>query len=141
WEWGRNDLGQLGDGTTTTRTTPTQVGTSTDWTRPASGATTTLAVRTNGTLWAWGDNSNGSIGVPIGTRPLPGLASTTGPWKSASLSEHGVAIRGDGTLWAGGANDSGQIGNGTLAAQNAPVQVGTVNTWAAAAAGGEHTVA
>ena len=86
WAWGNNDLGQLGDGTTTRRLTPTQAGVATDWTRPAAGLDTTLAVRTGGTLSVWGDNAGGLLGIPIGQRATPGLVSATGPWKSASLS-------------------------------------------------------
>ena len=62
WAWGDNSYGQLGDGTTTARLVPTQVGTATDWQSVAAGGEHTLAVRTDGTLWAWGSNSYGQLG-------------------------------------------------------------------------------
>ena len=62
WAWGDNSYGQLGDGTTTARLVPTQVGTATDWQSVAAGGEHTLAVGTDGTLWAWGSNSYGQLG-------------------------------------------------------------------------------
>lgn len=57
-----NDSGELGDGTTTNRSTPTQVGTATTWQRIATGATHTIALRTDGSLWAWGNDYSGQFG-------------------------------------------------------------------------------
>ena len=62
WAWGHNDLGQLGDGTTTTRSTPAQVGSATGWQGVAAGYFHALAVRTDGTLWAWGSDFFGQLG-------------------------------------------------------------------------------
>ncbi|WP_396188706.1 hypothetical protein [Flavobacterium sp.] len=53
WTWGRNLYGQLGDGTTTNRNTPTQIGTATNWLKVEAGEEFTKAIKTNGTLWAW----------------------------------------------------------------------------------------
>ena len=54
WAWGCNEYGQLGDGTTTERLAPEQIGTATNWASFAAGSYHTVAVRTDGTLWAWG---------------------------------------------------------------------------------------
>jgi alpha-tubulin suppressor-like RCC1 family protein len=56
WTWGDNFKGQLGDGTTTRRNTPKQVGTATDWMDMAAGDNRTFAIKSDGTLWGWGDN-------------------------------------------------------------------------------------
>jgi len=63
WAWGHNYVGQLGLGDTTTRLTPTHVGTATNWASVSCGDGDTLAVRRNGTLWAWGFNGNGELGL------------------------------------------------------------------------------
>ncbi len=60
WTWGGNTNGQLGDGTTTNRTTPTVI--DADWSMVSAGAFFTLAVRNDGTLWSWGDNGFGQLG-------------------------------------------------------------------------------
>jgi alpha-tubulin suppressor-like RCC1 family protein len=63
WAWGRNTEGQLGDGTFVNKNVPTQIGTATDWDRIyASGNTTTLGVKTDGTVWVWGSNNYGQFG-------------------------------------------------------------------------------
>jgi alpha-tubulin suppressor-like RCC1 family protein len=62
WTWGSNGSGQLGDGTTTDRTDPVQVGTDRDWASVSGGDSHTVALKTNGTLWAWGWNDLGQLG-------------------------------------------------------------------------------
>ena len=63
WAWGSNNLGQLGDGTTIDRNVPTQIGTATNWDKIyASGTNTTIAVKTDGTVWVWGSNDFGQFG-------------------------------------------------------------------------------
>jgi alpha-tubulin suppressor-like RCC1 family protein len=63
WAWGRNHIGQLGDGTTIDRNVPTQIGTETNWDKIyANGASTTIAVKTDGTVWVWGSNNYGQFG-------------------------------------------------------------------------------
>jgi alpha-tubulin suppressor-like RCC1 family protein len=63
WAWGRNLEGQLGDGTFENRNVPTQIGTDNNWDRIyAQGATTTVGVKTDGTVWVWGSNDFGQFG-------------------------------------------------------------------------------
>src|SRR5690606_20336519 len=61
WAWGRNDFGQLGDGTNTNRLTPVQIGTDNDWIFVDSGDHHTIALKANGTLWSWGLNNSGQL--------------------------------------------------------------------------------
>ena len=142
--WGSNSGGQLGDGTTTARKTPVQAGTGTQWVSATAGQNYTLAVRTDGTLWAWGDNSSsGQLGDGTTTnRSAPVQVGTGTNWDSVSAGLlHTVAVKTDGTLWAWGNNGSGQLGDGTTTNRSTPVQVGTSTAWASVAAGGTHTVA
>lgn len=63
WAWGRNQEGQLGDGTFENRNLPTQIGTDNDWDRIyAAGATTTVGIKTDGSVWVWGNNNFGQFG-------------------------------------------------------------------------------
>jgi len=66
WAWGQNIRGQLGlgdSGAGTNRNTPTQIGTDSDWAAVAGGSCHTLAFKTTGTLWAWGWNNAGQLGL------------------------------------------------------------------------------
>lgn len=62
WAWGKNDVGQLGDGTTTNQPLPVQIGTATNWDSVASGYQHTVALKTDGSLWTWGTNEVGQLG-------------------------------------------------------------------------------
>ena len=92
-----------------------QIGSATTWTQIAGGAAHTLAVRSNGTLWAWGNNSSGELGDGTFTdRHAPKQIGTDTHWRSVAAGwSHSLAIKTDGTLWAWGDNDFGQVGDGT----------------------------
>ncbi|NBV29697.1 hypothetical protein EBS02_11935 [bacterium] len=64
WTWGRNNFGQLGVNNTTTRSTPvtTLLG-GTDWKQISAGDSHIAAIKTDGTLWTWGSNTYGYLGV------------------------------------------------------------------------------
>ena len=122
------------------RLTPTQAGVATHWTDPPPGSTRRSRC-TPGARCRCGETTPaGRSAYRSASARSRARESGVGPWKSASLSAHGVAVRGDGTLWAWGSNESGQLGNGTLGAQAAPVQIGSSNIWATVKAGGVHTV-
>ena len=95
--------------------------------------TYTLAVKTDGTPWAWGDNSYGQLGDGTHTeRGLPVQVGTDTTWASVatgfagSPSYDSAGVKTDGTLWTWGTNYSSQLGLGPLAGQqSAPVQVST----------------
>ena len=103
----------------------------------------TLAVRSDGTLWAWGRNHWGQLGngsTVDSNKPV--RVGTDANWdKVAAGLSYSLGIRKDGTLWAWGLNHSGQLGDGTQQSRNAPVKIGTVSTWREVAAGDTHSVA
>jgi alpha-tubulin suppressor-like RCC1 family protein len=63
YSWGRNDFGQLGQGNSTYRSSPTQVGTDTNWSLVSAGKYNSMATKTNGTLWSSGRNDQGQLGL------------------------------------------------------------------------------
>jgi alpha-tubulin suppressor-like RCC1 family protein len=72
WCWGDNAKGQLGDGTTSQRTAPVQVGAATTWTGVDLATSHSCALRSTSTAWCWGLNSSGQLGDGSTTqRPSP----------------------------------------------------------------------
>ncbi len=143
WAWGYNTTGQLGDGTTTQRTSPVPVAAGAHWRAVSGGSMHSLAIRSDGSLWAWGYNTYGQLGDgTTANRYQPVQASGAATWSAVAAGGfHTVALRPDGSLWAWGNNWYGQLGNGTTVNSNVPVRVGSDGDWRAAAAGYYHTLA
>ncbi|MEW6378500.1 MAG: Ig-like domain-containing protein [bacterium] len=143
WAWGRNDAGQLGDGTNSDKNTPVQIGTDNQWAAIAAGWGNSLALKSDGTLWAWGRNDVGQLGDGTNIdKNTPVRIGTDNEWIAiAAGGKHTVALKSDGTLWAWGRNEEGQLGDGTNIDKNTPVRIGTDNKWVSIAEGGFHTIA
>jgi alpha-tubulin suppressor-like RCC1 family protein len=123
--WGLNDHGALGDGTTTDRSTPVQVsGLSGVITQVAAGEAFSLALRSDGTVWAWGRNDRGQLGrgtTSSGELVPARVAVLNRVTKISAGRDFALALRSDGIVFAWGANRFGQVGNG--AASFSPVTV------------------
>jgi len=142
WCWGNNGSGQLGLGDNTDRSTPTQVGTGTDWTHVTAGDSYTCATRADHTLWCWGDNVGGQLGLGDNTnRNTPNQVGTATDWADVNAQNgyHTCATSTDHTLWCWGFNSSGQLGLGDTTTRTAPTQVGTGTDWAQLSAGHRQT--
>jgi alpha-tubulin suppressor-like RCC1 family protein len=146
WTWGNNDSGQLGVNNNTNRSTPvtTLLG-GTNWKSIAGGYRHTIALKTDGTLWSWGSNNFGQLGVNDTTSIITPVTTLLGGtnWKSiAGASEHTIALKTDGTLWSWGRNAEGQLGVNNTTDRNTPVTtlLGGTN-WKSIAAGNTHTIA
>jgi alpha-tubulin suppressor-like RCC1 family protein len=130
WTWGRGTSGLLGDGTTTHRSSPgTTAGGGTNWCQIGQSLTLFSAIKTDGTLWTWGQNFNGDIGDGTTTaRSSP--VTVTGGGTTWCFSSGKMGIKTDGTLWIWGSGGSGQIGDGTTVNRSSPVTTaGGGTTW------------
>ena len=143
--WGQNYDGELGDGTTfeSFRRAPSQVVGLSDVAIIAAKGPHSLALRGDGTVWAWGYNAKGELGdgttvdrsVPVEVIGLTdAIAIATGYY-------HSLAIKQDGTVWAWGSNEYGQLGIGTTIGKSSPVQVIGLTGAVAIAAGQRHSLA
>jgi len=114
WGWGLNNSGQIGDGSRAERQrpSPVRVGKDSDWASVATGRWFTSAIKTDGTLWTWGANSDGRLGDGTReTRASPVRVGTDTNWALVSSGTgHTMAIKTDGTLWGWGSNRAGQLG-------------------------------
>ncbi|MHB9115043.1 MAG: RCC1 domain-containing protein [Thermoleophilia bacterium] len=143
WAWGANNRGQLGDGTTTTRSMPTRIGTDTDWKAVAAGWWHSLALKEDGSLWAWGRSESGQVGDGTTTQRLvPTRIGADTDWAAIEAGmDHNLALKEDGSLWAWGYNHSGQLGNGNKIDRLSPIRVGNDTDWKAVSAGSLHSLA
>nr|WP_301540909.1 hypothetical protein [Corallococcus exiguus] len=95
----------------------------------AAGETCSLALKPDGTVWAWGNNGSGQLGDGTAIhRPTPvQVQGLTGVVSVAAGQAHTVALKTDGTGWAWGSNTIGQLGDGTRTGRPTPVRVTGLN--------------
>lgn len=146
WGWGQNAYGQIGTGNLTTYSNPKQIGALTNWSSVSSrnlstSYASTLAIKTNNTLWGWGRNGYGSIGLGNTTSySSPKQVGALSNWSTVAFggsSSNGftISVKTDGTLWTWGNNNFGQLGSGTTTSRSSPAQVGALTTWITARTG------
>ena len=134
YAWGRNQYGQLGDGTYNGRASPVSVSGLANITSIAAGGYHSLAVKTDGTVWAWGRAGSGTPTETLTPIQVSGLANIQ---TVAAGDYHSMALKTDGTVWCWGNGSSGSLGNGTWGGSASPVQSNI--TGVQKIAGGHHT--
>lgn len=131
WSWGSHTFGKLGHGNgTVPRSSPVQVGSLSSWREISAADTHSVAIRSDGTLWVFGMNTSGGLGIgDIIHRSSPVQLGTLSTWSTAGGRSSSWAIRTDGTLWAWGDNTAYILGIGAAGARSSPVQVGSLSSW------------
>lgn len=131
WGAGQNNHGMIGDGTSTARSSPVQIGTY-GWKQIRTHYLHTLGIREDGRLYAWGNNGYGQLGdntISGKTSPIL-VGDETDTWIDAAPGlQHSLAIKSNGTLWVWGDNTYNQLGDGSTAHRSSPVQIGAATDW------------
>jgi alpha-tubulin suppressor-like RCC1 family protein len=144
---GTSDFGQLGTGSSNAiNATLQQIGSATNWFKIAPSDEMTIALKTNGTIWGWGQTDNYELGNNLccANQLTPIQIGTDSNWVDieTSKSGSGFAIKGNGSLWGWGFNAIGNLGVGSsTAAVNVPTQIGIATNWVKINAGGSHILA
>jgi alpha-tubulin suppressor-like RCC1 family protein len=149
WTWGYNNKGQLGDNSNTARSSPIQTASAgTTWKFVAACQYILAAIKTDGSLWLCGENSYGTLGnnaggLGVSNSSLNQTVSATNDWQLVAIGgTHVAAIKTDGTLWSWGQNNQGALGDNTITHRSSPVQTVSGGTnWKQVACGGNFTSA
>jgi len=131
WAFGHNNEGQLGNGSVMESSKPVQVIDRTDVSgyltgvvAVAAGFQCSLVLKSDGTVWAWGSNGYGQLGVSGGSSVTPvQVTALSGMAAIAAGDGYSLALKSDGTVWVWGRNDLYQLGNGTTTDSPTPIQV------------------
>jgi alpha-tubulin suppressor-like RCC1 family protein/translation initiation factor IF-1 len=136
WGWGRGTLGQLGNDSTNNSNSPVQIGSDNTWgyatvsrRDDTTGQQFSAAVKTDGTLWMWGHNTDGVLGQNLSIASLQGTSSpvqvgSNNNWKWVKAGNGNVwAVKTDNTLWGWGNNFYGQLGQNNNIHRSSPVQI------------------
>lgn len=143
WGWGSNtNSGCLGNNSTTAFLSPIQIGTESNWFKIASGSDHTLAIKTDGTLWTWGNNYAGQLGDGTNTNKLtPVQIGTANNWTEIYAGwDTSIAKKSDGTVWGWGMNEYRNLGNGSYINLNIPTQLTNLTEFSSFAVGNRYTI-
>ena len=146
WGIGNSELGLLGNGSTT-QVNPTlqQIGTATNWQKISASSDMTIGIKTDGTIWGWGQNDQYEMGnnTCCANQLTPIQIGTANHWVDieTSLGASIFALKNDGTLWGWGLNLAGLLADNTVMARSIPTQLNSDTDWASIHVGAAHILA
>ncbi|WP_339250843.1 fibronectin type III domain-containing protein [Paenibacillus sp. FSL P2-0136] len=144
WGWGDNSLGQLGyQPVAYQQYKPTKIENFNSVTGISAGQTHSLALKSDGTVWAWGSNYYGELGLgTTGNKYAPTKIPSLSGVKAISAGMfYSLALKNDGSVWAWGMNMNGQLGNGSTTDSMIPVKVNSLVNVSSLSAGFYHALA
>mgnify|MGYP003135130561 CR=1 FL=1 len=136
WSWGVGSFGQLGLGTSGINgSSPVQVGSLTTWSKPYKTSHNGFVIKTDGTLWGWGYDGKGNMGVNttgvhVSSPVQIGSVDTWASFTKMGTSEAHGGILTSGKLYTWGRNEQGGLGHGDKINKSVPTQVGSLTNWA-----------
>ena len=147
WAWGDRGSGKLGDNSESSSvSSPTQIGSETNWTRVVAVKNTSFAKTTTGEWYVWGANSTGVYGnntegaATQASSPVQ-LAAADVDWLEGGESNFIIAVKTDGSLFAWGDANLGKLGNNTQTPnKSSPIQIGSLTNWAKSGCGRQHAL-
>ena len=145
YAWGRGSYGALGDGTTTSRSSPvTVVGGITNWIQLSAGSGNNLGVTSTGIAYGWGYNGQGRLGDGTTTNrssPVTVIGGITNWSQLNAGGTHSLGVTSTGIAYAWGRNGYGQLGDGTTVSKSSPVTViGGITNWIQVSGGTGHSL-
>lgn len=146
WGCGGNLYGGMGIGSTLNHiSVMTQISTATNWKEIVGGNYTTIALKTDNSLWGWGQNDNYQMGnnTCCANQLTPIQIGTATDWKTIGVSytRCSLAIKNNGTIWGWGSNSSGFLGDSSVTERTVPTQLNPATDWDKMSVGFEHILA
>jgi alpha-tubulin suppressor-like RCC1 family protein len=139
WGWGSNFFGEVGNGSSGNNiSTPVQIGSLTNWSKIATGANCTFSIKTDGTLWSWGNNGDGQLGQnDLTQRVSPTQIGAATYWTEIGANSLAIlAVGNSGRLYSWGYGAYGQLGLSDTLTYSSPTQVGANTNWSKVSQGG-----
>jgi len=137
WVWGDNEFGSFGtNNVSILRSSPTQLGNTGDWSNhngfALSRSVVTAVIKSDNSLWTWGQNQNGQLGhnnPSNNHRSSP--VQVPGSWNGFTWAneDRAIGLKSDGTIWSWGWNDYGNLGLNNRTKYSSPTQIGTNTDW------------
>lgn len=135
YAWGDGGDGRLAQNSTTSFFSPVQIGALTNWANVVESALNQngFAIKTDGTLWAWGQGADGVLGInTTDNQSSPVQVGALTNWSRVASGQNWcLALKTDGTLWSWGTNENGRLGLNLAfnVKKSSPVQIGSLTNW------------